>query len=239
VAGRDATAWYVPARRRGTEYLDAPHTLPGAQAVRELADVARTNALFGGTHAVVAEVLAALPAAGTPATLLDVGTGVGDIPSRAARAAAARGVTLVTIGLERADALARAAQPAVRHAVVADAFHLPFPDASVDYVTCSQVLHHFEESDAVALLAECQRVARRRVIVADIRRSWLAAVGVWLASWPLGFSRWARHDGVLSVLRGFTPGELAALARRVTRAPVASRARRGFRVTCSWTPEAA
>jgi SAM-dependent methyltransferase len=228
--------WYVPARRRGSEYLDAPHTLPEGQAVRELADVTRTNALFGGTRAVLAEVRDVLPTLGSRATLLDVGTGLGDIPERAAAMAARAGTTLVTVGLERAESLAVAARHAVRAALVADAFRLPFADASVDVVTCSQVLHHFEAAEAEALLVECNRVARRRVIVADLRRSWLAAAGVWSASWPLGFSTWARHDGVLSVLRGFTPRELAALAARVTRAPIAARSRIGFRVTCSWTP---
>jgi SAM-dependent methyltransferase len=226
----------VPARRRGTEFLDAPHAIPGEQAVRELADVTRTNALFGGTSAVLAELRGCLPALPARATLLDVGTGLGDIPARAAAVARRAGCTLLTLGLERAEALARAARGRVQAALVADAFRLPFADRSVDVVTCSQVLHHFEEPEALALLAECDRVARRRVIVADIRRSWWAAAGVWGASWPLGFSAWARHDGVLSVLRGFTVPELAALARRVTPAPVAARARRGFRVTCAWTP---
>ena len=226
----------VPERRRGTEFLDDPHTIPGAQAVRELADVVRTNALFGGTAAVLAELRAVLPALPKRATLLDVGTGLGDIPARAAALARDRGQTLVTIGLERAEALARAARGALTAPLVADAFRLPFADHSVDVVTCSQVLHHFAEPEALALLAECERVARRRVVIADLRRSWVAAAGVWSASWPLGFSAWARHDGVLSVLRGFTAPELAALARCVTTAPVQARHRPGFRVTCSWTP---
>lgn len=229
-------AAFVPARRRGVEHLDEPHRLPGEAAVRELTDVARTNALFGGTAAVTAEVRAACRTLPPKATLLDVGTGLGDIPRRAARTAAAHGVTLTTIGLERAAALASAARPALDAAVVGDAFALPFATRSVDVVTCSQVLHHFAEPEALSLLGELDRVARHRVIVADIRRSWAAAAGVWAASWPLGFSRWARHDGVLSVLRGFTAGELASLARRVTRADVTARNRRGFRVTCSWTP---
>lgn len=229
--------WYVPARRRGIEYLDAPHTLPDGQAVRELADVVRTNALFGGTWAVLAELRACLPRLASHATLLDVGTGLGDIPSHAAKLAARAGVSLMTVGLERAESLARAARPAMHATLVADAFRLPFADHSVDVVTCSQVLHHFETAEAEALLAECNRVARHRVIVADLRRSWVAAAGVWTASWPLGFSAWARHDGVLSVLRGFTPRELQALALRVTQAPVTARARVGFRVTCSWTPD--
>lgn len=233
--------WWRPARRRGAEHLDAPHELPAALALRELEDVARANALFGGTSAVLAElddVFTEVPAevAAPRLTLLDVGTGIGDIPARAVPAARRRGIALVTIGLERAPAIAHAAARRLGVALVADAFRLPFADDSVDIVTLSQVLHHFPEGDALALLAECHRVARRRVIVADLRRSWLAAVGVWCASWPLGFSPESRHDGVLSVLRGFTAGELAALAVRACGATPRARDRRGFRVTCSWSP---
>lgn len=229
----------VPSRRRGHEHLDHPHLMDGAAAIRELRDVTRTNRLFGGTAAVLAEVAAVWRAdvsRASPLTLLDIGTGLGDIPARARAAAQAAGVPLVTLGLERAEALAAAARPMLSHSVVGDGFRLPFADRSIDIITCSQVLHHFAEPEATALLRECDRVAKRRVIVSDLRRSWLAAVGVWLASWPLGFSAWARHDGVLSVLRGFTVAELVSLAQRITQAPVAARERLGFRVTCSWTP---
>ncbi len=213
--------------------------MDGAAAIRELRDVTRTNRLFGGTAAVLAEVAAVwrgVREPATPLTMLDIGTGLGDIPAGAAVAARAAGVPLVTLGLERAEALAVAARSALSHSVVGDGFRLPFADRSIDIITCSQVLHHFEEPEALALLRECDRVARRRVIISDIRRSWIAAGGVWLASWPLGFSPGSRHDGVLSVLRGFTVAELVTLAQRITTAPVAARERLGFRVTCSWTP---
>ena len=119
-----------------------------------------------------------------------------------------------------------------------DALRLPFATRSVDVVTCSQLLHHFTEADGARLLAELDRVARRRVIVSDLRRSYLAAGGFWLASWPLGFHKVTRHDGVVSVMRGFTAPELGALVEEaVGRAPRVAR-RLGWRVTASWVPAA-
>ena len=101
---------------------------------------------------------------------------------------------------------------------------------------CSQVLHHFADRDAATLLREMNRVARTRVIVSDIRRSWLAAAGLWLVSFPLRFHAVSRHDGVVSVLRGFTPDELAdTVTDAIARRPDVQR-RRGFRVTASWAP---
>jgi len=86
------------------------------------------------------------------------------------------------------------------------------------------------------VLRELQRVARLRVIVSDLRRSWLAAAGIWLASFPLRFHPISRHDGVLSVLRGFTAAELSAHVVRATGTVPAVSRRLGWRVTASWTP---
>ena len=60
----------------------------------------------------------------------------------------------------------------------ADAMALPFPDGSIDIVTCSQVLHHFDGPEADRLLQECTRVARTAVVIGDLRRSWFAVAGL-------------------------------------------------------------
>jgi len=228
----------APARRRGIELLDDPST-DTALATRSLQDVARSNRWFGGANAVIAELVPVLAAArgrSAPLTLLDVGTGAGDIPELARRIADRGGVHLLTIGLEVTPALAAASRPRSGDAIAGDALALPFADRSVDIVACSQVLHHFEAADGVRLLAEMNRVARVRVIVADIRRAWAAAAGLWVGSWALGFHPVSRHDGVVSVLRGFRAAELSAAVVAATGCLPSVRNRRGFRVTASWTP---
>ena len=234
----------APPRIRATEHLDDPR-LDTALALRSLADICRSNRLFGGRRAVLAELLPAFASAAAlvppgamprAMTLLDVGTGFGDIPAAARALAASMGVTLETTGLEWTVPLAAAARRQCATSVAGDARRLPFDERSVDIVTCSQLLHHFDDADSVALLREMHRVARVRVIVGEIRRSWLAAAGLWLASWPLGFHPVSRHDGVVSVLRGFRRAELAYLIQRATGATPSVANRVGFRVTASWSP---
>src|SRR6202162_6200965 len=198
----------TPPRKRGFEFLDLPDIDPKI-VTRSLADVARANALFGGISAALDELMDALKQVPRNATLLDVGTGLGDIPCGAREKARRNGIELTTIGLDAAGELASASKCSVDIAVCGDARHLPFADNSVDIVMCSQVLHHFAGSEAAVLLREMDRVARVRVIVSDIRRSRIAAAGLWLVSFPLRFHAVSRHDGVVSVLRGFTPTELA------------------------------
>jgi SAM-dependent methyltransferase len=225
----------TPPKRRGMEILDDPDVDPDV-VTRSLADVVRSNALFGGLSSVIDELKDALKEVPRQATLLDVGTGLGDIPCRAREVARENGIELTTVGLDSAIELARASRPVLTLSVCGDALQLPFADHSVDIVMCSQVLHHFSGVDALKLLREMNRVARVRVIVSDLRRSWIAAAGLWLASFPLRFHAVSRHDGVVSVMRGFTPEELVDTVRdAVARNPVVHR-RRGFRVTTSWAP---
>jgi SAM-dependent methyltransferase len=203
---------------------------------RSLSDVVRANALFGGLSSVVDALKEAIGDLPRCATLLDVGTGLGDIPCRVRVLAQQNGVDLTTIGLDSALELTRASRPAVTFTVCGDALRLPFADRSIDVVMCSQVLHHFAGTEALTLLREMNRVARVRVVVSDLRRSWIAAAGLWLASFPLRFHAVSRHDGVVSVLRGFTPEELEdTVNAAVARKPVVRR-RRGFRITATWAP---
>lgn len=206
---------------------------------RSLSDVARANRLLGGTRAVLAEVRALLPALARlrrEVTLLDVGTGLGDIPAAVARLAERHGVPIRTIGLDGADSLARASRVRVHDALCADALALPIASHSVDLVTCSQVLHHFEPGEAVQLLAELNRVARGHVVVSDLRRNWLAAGGLWLVSFPMRFHPVSRADGMLSVLKGFTVPELDALVRAAGARAPSVRHHLGWRLTATWAP---
>ena len=83
-------------------------------------------------------------------------------------------------------------------------------------MTAVKFAHHFRGPALALLISEMARVARRRVVVLDIRRHWLAYWG--FVAWSRVFTtnRLVRHDGPLSVLRGFTPSELAEVAGPIT-----------------------
>ncbi len=224
----------IPRRRRGFEHLDDPATDPALRE-RSLRDIRRANLVLGGTNAVLSELGRVLPSLGENASLLDVGTGLADIPASARRLAARTGVRLATYGVDEAETLARVTRGLLDVSICADARRLPFADASIDVVTCSQVLHHFEDVEIPAVLRELQRVARHAVLVSDLRRSWLAAAGFWVVTWPLGFHRVSRHDGLTSVLRGFTADELSRHVRDATGCHADVRRHIGFRVTATWS----
>lgn len=237
----------VPARRRGVEILDDP-SVPADARDRSLRDVARSNVLFGGRRAAlvalaraVCDAATAKRAGGdaTPVTLLDVGTGAADIPRAAKRDATRNDIALRTIGVDSSPSLLASARSRLDDRVAGDGLALPLADRSIDVVLASQIAHHFAEPEAIAFARELTRVARYRVVIADLRRSWLAAGLFWLASWPLAFHPITRHDGVVSVLRGFTPADLERLVHAADGSASRVERRLGFRLTASWAPPSA
>src|SRR5687767_10140809 len=219
----------TPPRSRESELLDAPNVDPEI-VKRSLADVARSNALFGGRSAAIGEFRDVLRELPRRATLLDVGTGLGDIPRLAREVADENGVELIAFGLDSAEELARASKTAVDFSICGHGLELPFGDKSIDVVMCSQVLHHFSHLGALELLREMDRVARVRVIVSDLRRSRIAAAGLWLASFPLRLHAVSRDDGVVSVMGGFSPEVLVDAVREAVAHPPTSPQRRWMRV---------
>ncbi|HUQ46997.1 MAG TPA: methyltransferase domain-containing protein [Gemmatimonadaceae bacterium] len=224
-------------RLRGVELLDDP-AVSGELMIRSMSDVARANALFGGRRAAIEELRLVLPTIGTKASMLDVGTGRGDIPAAARIVAKDIGVDLWTVGLDLSLPLVKENRGSNDVVALGDAIRLPFSDKSIDVVMSSQMLHHFQFEDAVKVVVELNRVARKKVIVSDLRRSVFAAAGIWAASFPLGFHPVSRHDGVVSVMRGFTPNELTEIVKAAAGIEPVVRHRLGFRLTASWTPGA-
>jgi SAM-dependent methyltransferase len=202
----DASMMPLPLSRRSAELelLDLG-VLPPAQLATNLDDLARLNRLPGGAAASADAIALLLDGAG--GRVLDVGTGRADIPLRLA----ARGWSVVALDSDpEVLAIARraaAADPAVEM-VAGDGRSLPFPDAAFDVAHCSLLIHHLDRGEAVALLREMRRVARRGVVVNDLRRGWGPLLATAVAVAVLGRCRATRHDGLLSVRRAYTVDEL-------------------------------
>jgi ubiquinone/menaquinone biosynthesis C-methylase UbiE len=109
------------------------------------------------------------------------------------------------------------------HVVEGNALDLPFPDASVDIVSCCLFLHHLEPPEVARFLAEAQRVARVAVIINDLERN---ALHYRLARLNrlIDRSRISQHDGPISVRRAYSWRELAVMLESTGRSFVLERA---------------
>lgn len=192
-----------------------------------LGHVAAVNRWLGATRALLRHLPDALPdapAASRPTRpaprVLDVGTGSGDLPLAVVGWARERDrrLDLTAVDIHQATlevaAERTAADPAIR-LVRSDGLRLPFRTGTFDLALLSMTLHHMNGAMVVEALRELARVARGgRVLVAELERCLPNYVGARLLAGTL----WrrnpvTRHDGPLSVLRAFTPGELLELAR--------------------------
>lgn len=220
----------------GTEYLDA-RGADAATARVILAELGRVNALFGGVAAVrdgVALVAHALPA-DRPVRVLDVGAGGGDVAVGVARALAARGHTVHTLALDHLRAAAAACRGRGLDAVLSDWGDPPLRPRSADLVVASLVLHHLERRALPEFLRRLSRLARRAVVVADLRRSRVAAAGLRAAGAALRFHQATVRDGVVSLRRGFTESEFHDLLARAGIAGGMVRRRPWWRIVACWS----
>ena len=205
------TTFRLPMRSR----VDAVELLDGGclelpEVERNLADLARLNRLPGGVGASVAGIDRLLDG-DIPGRILDVGTGGGDMPVAFTRR---RGwdVTAVDTNPDVLVVAQRAAAAEPRVSVVeADARCLSSEDGAFDVSHCSLLIHHLDPHDAITVLREMRRVARRGVVINDLRRGLLPLAATAVSVLAVGGSHVTRSDGLLSARRAYTIAELDRL----------------------------
>lgn len=204
-------------RSRETELIDGSNYEPD-EFIVSLADLRRINRYLGGQSALTRHLFPLIEASGAKRVrLLDVGTGGADIPVRIVEWARSRGIEIEFVVLDLnaiAAAEARvqtAGHPEIR-VIRADAMHLPFADNSFDFVLASLFLHHFESPQAATLIRSFARVARRGLIINDLRRHPIAYYTIKLLTRIFTRNRLVRNDSAVSVLRGFTERDIGEIA---------------------------
>lgn len=230
-----ATRWLPlwPARTDEPELMDLPGQDPAVLADC-LDDLHRVNRWLGGIRLTI-RALERLTGDLPPSVglaIIDLATGGADVPRAMASWAKRRGLRARILATDLSPeilSMAARGSPTIEFAV-ADARRLPFPDRSFDVATCSLALHHLDPDDAVLMLGEMGRVARRGVIVNDLVRSWFGYAGAWLIARALSSNPLFRHDAPLSVRRAYTRREMRALAARAGLGPIRFYGFLGYRV---------
>ncbi len=235
----DGYAPDVRRRSHSPELLDGsldPATLRG-----NLRDLARVNRWRGGTD-LSWRAIKRFVDGGAECSLLDVGTGLGDIPrdlvARAARSGKPLRVVATDVRPEIVAAALATAHGEPRFEVrLAPVDRIAEPDRSFDIVHASLVLHHLERPAAKTLLGEMARVARRAVVINDLTRGRSWWLGAWLLSHLLSGNRYTRNDAPLSVKRAYTPAEVSHMAGSVGLREIARHwTRPGYRYALVFAP---
>jgi len=230
-------------RSQQKEMMDFPDN-PKQVLDEDLRNLRTLNRYLGGYRSVM-RCLDRLVGAGKLSrfSLLDVGTGSGDIPARITNWAQHRGIKASIVALEPEPVTARVAAiltqkqtnplfiPLLQSrkegdfrrcgisVVRGDGNAPPFRAASFDFVLASQLLHHFSEDKIVTLLRTWSRLARRAIIISDLVRHPIAYYGIRLVTKLFTRNVMTLTDAPLSVQRAFTMAEWCELFRRAEIGP--------------------
>jgi len=206
-------------RSEEKELMDLPGN-PRPLVEEDLANLRALNRHLGGSRSALRGVRRLIDEKELARfSLLDVGTGSGDIPAMLAGWARARGIAAAFTALEAEPVTLAAAAKQTRvyaeiNLVRGDGLTPPFQSGSFDFVLASQFLHHFSENEIVTLLRTWSGIARRAIIVSDLVRHPLAYYGIRSLTRLFTRNVMTLTDAPLSVQRAFTMTEWRELFRR-------------------------
>jgi len=168
-----------------------------AAVERNLRDIARINSWFGG-HRTLLKLLKEFVEPADHFSILDVGAASGDMGKSILK----QYPNAKVISLESPAGSPEAGGRRVRTSI---------RDSAFDVVMCSFFLHHFSDSQAIDLLKEMSRLARRALVVLDLERHFVAYCFLPLTRLLFDWSDLTVHDGCISVEAAFTRQELGTL----------------------------
>lgn len=211
--------WFIPdfSRRATTaELMDDPD-LPEADVRAALEDLRRINRSLGVTSTLRRYLFTLIHRHRLrTASILDVATGSADIPQALVHHARRKGLVMRLVALDHGQTMIKIARAKLAgdpeiSLVQADALALPFPPDSFDFAIVSEFLHHLTGEQAVVFLRRLREIVRVAFIIHDLRRHPVAYYGFWLLARLFFRSRLVRHDGPVSILRGFTEDDVEQL----------------------------
>jgi 2-polyprenyl-3-methyl-5-hydroxy-6-metoxy-1,4-benzoquinol methylase len=198
------------------ELMDRPQPV-STELESDLENLRELNRWFG-SYALISMFLSRWIKPGARLRIVDLATGSGDIPRLIAEYGRKIGAELQIDALDRQSATLEIAKKlSVRYPEIAFVEgNLLEWDAteSYDLVLCTLALHHFSDDDAVRVLQRCRGLSRKFVLVSDLRRGWLATIGVHLLTATMFREPMTKYDGRLSAARAFSFSEMNRLARR-------------------------
>lgn len=199
------------------ELMDRPQPVT-PELASDLRNLRQLNRYFG-SHALIQHFLQRWILPQSHLRVLDLATGSGDIPRLVVDHARKVGAEVTVEAVDQQSStleIARELSATYSEIKFREGDILSFGEEGLPYdlVLCSLALHHFEENDAVQVLARCRQLSNNFVLVSDLRRGLLATLGVYLLTALVFRDPMTRADGRMSAARAFSFREFRTLAER-------------------------
>ncbi len=211
---------FDPLRPEMMDQAELQEGKPSPELERDLANLRWLNRHFGAIsllrYFLQRWLLIRPPGDSPPLRVLDLATGEGDLPRELILWHRARKIPVEVHAIDlNAATLAVAQQRSVDFPEIRffQGDIRSWGNETYDLVLCSLALHHFSDEDAVLVLRNARRLASRHLLVADLERSLLGALGIWLLTALYLREPMTVHDARLSIHRAFSCRELRKLAK--------------------------
>ena len=187
-----------------------------------LTDLKCVNKLLGGNSITIDGIRKLLK--GKPKdrtyTILDIGCGDGEMLRKCAQFGIANGFKFQLIGidanlfiLEEARLRSRDFQNISYNKI--DVFSNDIKEVDYDIALCTLFLHHFKTSEVTQIMNNLVSSAKVGAVVNDLQRNRLAFLLFRLFSLLFLKTKIAKHDGLVSVARGFLRKEIESIAKEI------------------------
>jgi ubiquinone/menaquinone biosynthesis C-methylase UbiE len=202
-------------RSRQKEMMDAP-VISKKLLIRNLLELDFLNRKLGGHTITLQGIKQLVRMKDKQYHIADLGCGSGDTLMHIARWARRNGFTVKLTGIDiNEDTIAYLKHHCGEYSeitgIISDYRSFLQTAENVDIIHCSLFCHHLSDAELTEMIRLLKSKVKVGFIINDLQRTWLAWFAVRIFTTFLNGSQLARHDGPVSVLRGFKEGELKAL----------------------------
>lgn len=209
-------------RAQEDELMD-DFSMGGEELSEALKHLRRLNKIFAAAGPTRHGVEKLWKALGKPGSLsiLDVGAGSGDVNHKLLNWADQRGVELNVTLVDMTEEACEEAKLLFKDESRVKVQRIDvkeLDDGIADIVTGSQFVHHFDGDELLEIVTHMLRASRYGVVINDIHRHPVSYGAVWLMTRLISRNRYIRHDGPLSVAKGFKSRDWLELKMRLNHA---------------------
>jgi len=191
------------------------------EVLRDALDkIARINQLLGGNKVTLKgfKQLIDKQEKEREITILDVGCGNGDMLRFLAGYANSNQLSFKLTGVDaNAFTIGYARKLSANYANISyrcsDIFEELKQDQTYDVILCTLTLHHFKNPELLQLMEKFKNKANMGIVVNDLHRSAAAYYLFSAICFVFRLNKMSRDDGLISILRGFTKGELLSYSK--------------------------
>jgi len=187
--------------------------LKGRELEVVLQDLNNVNKRLGGYKITINGIKKLITNRNKTLTIADVGCGSGENLRQIAKWAKRENISVELIGIDANQNtinLAKSLSTEFNNItfIQQDVFDESFKRHQMDIICLNLTLHHFKDKDIKKLLPILYQNSSLGLVINDLQRHWLAYFLFQLYSSVLMKSKIAKHDGKVSILRGFKKNEL-------------------------------